>query len=343
MPGYNSNDPYKKEELLSDEDKQMIRTVGKWVGIGATAVVGALSFFTSFYTVPPGNVGVETRFGQYRQMTEPGPHFRVPFGIDGVDKISTESVHRLEIGFRSVDRPEDPYVGYDEDPEMLHEAKMLTGDENILIVDGIVQYRIRDPLAWLFNVDNPEETIHAAAQAAFRQVVGNHGVDEVLTFDRGQIQTEITRTLQELVDEYGLGIIISNVQLQETVPPTTEVNSAFQDVQSARERRETAINQAQGYRNSQIPAAQGQAAASISQAEQYRTTRVNEATGNAARFLALLAEYQDAPEVTRQRLYLEMIETVFPNLDVVIVDPELADGGLLQFLDLTPGTQPGGE
>lgn len=343
MPGYNSNDPYRKENLLSDEDKQMIRTVGKWVGIGATALAGAIGFFTSFYTVPTGSVGVETRFGQYRQMTEPGAHFRIPFGIDDVTKISTQNIRTVEVGYYIDNRQEeDPFIGWDQDPAMAEEAKMLTGDENIVLVDGTVQYRIVDPLAWTFNVENPEETLDAASHAAFRQVVGNHGVDEVLTFGRGEIQTEITETLQGLVDKYGLGVSIINVQLQET-GPTPAVSGAFRDVQTAKEQRETALNQAQSYRNSQIPAAQGQAAALVSQAEQYRTTRVNEATGNAARFLALLAEYQDAPKVTRQRLYLEMIESVSPNIDWVFVDKELTDGQMLQFLDITPGTTSGGE
>ncbi len=344
MPTY-SNDAYGRQEkggLLSDEDKQMVRTVGKWVGIGATVLIGATGFFTSFYTVPTGSVGVETRFGQYRQMTGAGPHFRLPFGIDGVDKISTQNIRTVEVGYYIDDRQEDPFVGWDQDEAMAEEAKMLTGDENIVLVDGTVQYRVIDPLEWLFNVENPEETLDAASHAAFRQVVGNHGVDEVLTFGRGEIQTEITGTLQELVDEYGLGVSIINVQLSETGAPP-QVSGAFRDVQTAKEERETAINQAETYRNTRIPAARGEASAAISGAEQYHTTRVNEATGNAARFLALLAEFKDAPEVTRQRLYLEMVETVFPNIDWVIVDPELADGQMLQFLDLTPGTEQGGE
>lgn len=344
MPAYNSNDPYgrqQKESLLSDEDRQMVRTVGKWVGLGATVLAGAVGFFTSFYTVPTGSVGVETRFGQYTQMTEPGPHFRLPFGIDGVTKISTENIRTVEVGYYIDERREDQFIGWDEDEAMLHEAKMLTGDENIVLVDGTVQYRVVDPLAWLFNVDDPEETLDSAAQAAFRQVVGNHGVDEVLTFGRGEIQSEITTTLQGLVDEYGLGVNIINVQLQETLPPR-EVRESFQQVQNAKEQRETAINQAQSYRNTQIPAAQGQAAASISGAEQYRTTLVNEARGRAARFLEMLSEYQDAPEITRQRLYLEMIEDVSQYIDWVFVDEELSDG-MLQFLDLTPGSEQGGE
>lgn len=307
------------------------------VGILAAAGFGIGGFFSSYYSVPTGSVGVETRFGQYRQTTNPGPHFKAPFGIDKVEELSLERVHVVYLGLRpeNIDRHGNvtDWLNWNESNEMLHESQMLTADENIAQVTGVVQYYISDPLAWLFNNDDPEAMVKDATDAAFRQVVGDHGIDESLTIGKETIQYEIRRKLQSLVDEYDIGVSISNVYLQDVDPPK-EVADAFSNVQSQKELSQAKINRAQAYRNSRLTEVEGEAKAKIQDAEGYRAEQVNTALGDIARFEALLEQYEAAPEATTLKLYIETMEQVYPNLDKFIVEGGLDGDGLDDVLKL---------
>jgi membrane protease subunit HflK len=208
---------------------------------------------------------------------------------------------------------------------------MLTGDENMVDLDMIVQYRIVDAAKYLFNVRNAETTVGHAAEAAVRQVVGSKPIDEALTTGKGVIQVETMKEIQRILDKYGSGLSVVAVQLQDVTPPK-EVIQSFKDVASAREDKNRLINEAQGYRNQIIPEARGRAAQILRQAEAYRETKIRRARGDADRFLATLKEYKKAPYITRKRLYLEMMQEVMPTVEKVIMNEK--GSGVLPILSL---------
>ena len=214
---------------------------------------------------------------------------------------------------------------------------MVTGDLNSVLVDWVVQYRITEPEKYLFRVRNADTTLRHASESVMRQVVGDRTVDEVITVGRQEIETESSAKLRDLVNLYGLGITIDQVQLKDVDPPEP-VQSSFNEVNSAQQEREKAINVANGDYNRDVPKASGEAQKMISEAEGYATQRVNEAEGNVARFTALFAEYEKAPEITRRRLYLETMELVLPGLGgVIILDEEASQ--VLPFLPINPATR----
>ncbi len=307
------------------------------LGIVTAAGLGLGGFFSSYYSIPTGSVGVETRFGQYRQTTNPGPHFKAPFGIDKVEEISLERVHVIYVGLRPEDTDREgnvtDWLNWGESEEMLHESQMLTADENIAQVTGVVQYYITDPLAWTFNNDDPEAIVKDATDAAFRQVIGDHGIDEALTIGKENIQYEMRRMLQALIDDYDIGVNISNVLLQDVDPPAA-VAGAFSNVQTQKELSQAKINLALAYRNSRLTEVEGEAKAKIQDAEGYRATRVNTALGDIAQFRALLEQYENAPESTALKLYLETMEEIYPHLDKFIIDGSLGGDSLDDALRL---------
>jgi membrane protease subunit HflK len=214
---------------------------------------------------------------------------------------------------------------------------MVTGDLNSVLVDWVVQYRITEPEKYLFRVRNADTTLRHASESVMRQVVGDRTVDEVITVGRQEIETESSAKLRDLVNLYGLGITIDQVQLKDVDPPEP-VQSSFNEVNSAQQEREKAINVANGDYNRDVPKASGEAQKVISEAEGYATQRVNEAEGNVARFTALFAEYEKAPEITRRRLYLETMELVLPGLGgVIILDEEASQ--VLPFLPINPANR----
>jgi membrane protease subunit HflK len=231
-------------------------------------------------------------------------------------------VKRLEIGFRTIRQgPPAVYIDAGNDARMLKEAQMLTGDENVINSSMIVQYKISDPVAYLFNVKNPEGTLHDLAEAAERQVIGNRPIDDALTIGKTDIQREIAEKIQTMADLYGIGALIIAVQLQDVKAPR-EVSAAFTDVATAKEDQNRIINTSRGYQNEQIPRARGKAAQMLRQAEGYERERVARAEGDVARFLALAKEYEKAPSITKERLYLETMSTVLPRFRKVIVDED---------------------
>ncbi len=294
--------------------------------IGLGAIV--LFFVTAFYTVAPDEQGVIKRFGEVVRVTQPGPHFRVPI-LETVFKPKATKVHPVAIGFRR-----DPSGRAQVLPR---EALMLTGDENILQVETVVQYRIQDATAYLFNVAGVEATIKKSSEAAIREVLGNTLVDDALTTGKQKIQTDTQAIAQKILDSYGSGVEITTVQLKDVSPPK-EVVAAFKDVASAKEDRERLIRQAQSYENDIIPRAKGQAAQTVNEAQAFSQARVARAQGDSTRFLKQLKEYRRGKDVIRKRIYIETMEQILPSMDKVIIEGSIADG-ILPYLPLSPSSR----
>jgi len=288
----------------------------------ALLLLAWLIFGGPVYMVGPDEEGVVQTFGKYSYSTSPGLHFKLPWPIQTVKLPRVTEVKRLEIGFRTVTLgPPARYHDASNDARMLKEAQMLTGDENVINSSMIVQYKISDAVAYLFNVKNPDETIHDLAEAAERQIIGNRPIDDVLTVGKTDIQLEIAEKMQTMADLYGIGVYIIAAQLQDVKAPR-EVAAAFTDVATAKEDRNRIINTSRGYQNEQIPQARGRAAQLLRQAEGYELERIARSEGDVARFLALAEEYKKAPSITKERLYLETMKSVLPRFNKVIVDEE---------------------
>ena len=276
-------------------------------------VVGAWFVLSAFYVVGPDEEGVVRRFGKWVRTEPSGLHFKFPYPIEKIDLPKVTQVQEISVG------------------RILKEAKMLTGDENILMVEVRVQYKIKDAAQYLFNVRNVEETIKDATESALRQTIGSHPIDDPLTEKKAEIMDEIQLSLQQMLDHYECGIDVRQVQLQDVNPPQ-EVDFAFKDVQSAKEEKEQLINEALGYQNDIIPKARGGAEKLIREAEAYREERIKRAEGDASKFRSVLAEYRKAKNVTEKRLYLETMEQILPGIEKVILDEKA--GNLLNILPL---------
>ncbi len=278
----------------------------------------ALGAATSFYQIGPEEVGVVVRFGAHVGTTDPGLHFKLPFGIDKVYKLPALRELNEEFGFRSAPtgRQADRRLGERVDPR--NESNMLTGDLNAAVVQWVVQYRISDPFDYLFQVRNVSETFRDMSEAVMREVVGDRTVNEVLTTGRRDVGIEALRKLNQLCQDYNTGILVERVVLQDVTPPEP-VKPAFNEVNQAQQQRERLINEAQSEYNKVVPRARGEAQQTISAAEGYALERVNSAEGEASRFEALYAEYRNSPEVTRKRMYLETMASVVPKVGRKIV------------------------
>src|SRR5262245_7397450 len=300
---------------------------------GGALVLGLMALFTAYYQVEPDEVGVVQRFGAYARTTEPGPHIKIPLFVETVTKVPVLRQLKMEFGFRTVraGRQSEFQSG---SAQTRAESLMLTGDLNVAEVEWIVQYRIKEPRQYLFHVRDVPGTFRDMSQAAMRQVVGDHSVDEVLTIGRETIAQQAKVELQRLCDLYGIGIEVQQLVLQDVNPPDP-VKPAFNEVNQAIQEKERAINDAWAEFNRAVPLAKGQAEQMARAAEGYAVERVNNAEGDARRFEALLAEYQRAPAVTRRRLYLETLSQILPKTGRKIILDEKAKG-ILPLLNL-PG------
>lgn len=286
----------------------------KWILIGFVALIAV---FSSFFTVETEEVGVVTRFGKYISEARPGLNFKIPF-IDQVQFVPVQRQLKQEFGYRTASAGVNTQyrnTGFDD------ESLMLTGDLNLGDVEWVVQYRIDDPFNYLFKLRNVTETLRDMSEAAMRQVVGDRTVNEVLTVGRAAVSTEAEVILQALVNEYEMGITIEQVVLQDANPPDP-VKPSFNGVNEAQQQRETLINQARADYNRVIPRAAGEAEQAIQQAEGYALSRVNTAQGEVSRFNDLYTEYIKAPEVTKQRIFLETMENIIPKMGQKIVTDE---------------------
>lgn len=298
-----------------------------YIVIGFFVVAFAIWLGSGFYTVQPGEQAALRRLGKFESIKEAGLHWFWPTPIGTRDIVQVDEIRSLEIGVRGT-------------TPVPIEANMITGDQNIVDVQLLVQFKIKDVESFLFRTVDPAGiTIKDAAETSLRQVVGSRDIDDVLTIEKEAVQFETKDLLQRLLDLYQTGIEVTEVKLQNVRPPA-QVQDAFDDVVRAREDKERIINLADAYREGQIPVARGDAARVLEAAEAFRATRIADATGQADRFLSVLEEYRKAPEITRQRLYLEAMEEILPGVTKFIVDSNNG-GNLLQFLPLTDGATNG--
>jgi membrane protease subunit HflK len=292
-------------------------------------VVALAVMLSGFYTIDPEEAGLVLRFGKYTRISEPGLHFKMPLGIERVRKVPIQRQLKEEFGFRTVRA--DIQTEYST-KSFVEESSMLTGDLNAALVEWVVQYRIVDPYKFLFEVRNVQDTFRDMSEAVMRRVVGDRTVNEVLTIGRAEVAAQVQVELQEMCNQYEMGISVDQVVLQDINPPDP-VKPSFNAVNEAQQEREKLINQAQSEYNREIPKASGEAQQTIQEAEGYALNRVNRAEGDAAAFNAIYDAYRKAPEVTRQRIYLETMAQVLPQVrSKVIVDDDLR--GVLPLLNL---------
>ena len=285
----------------------------------------ASGLFGMVYTVGPESVGVVQRFGRAIGTVEPGLRFKLPFGIDRVTIVPVKRQLKMEFGFGSPGATNADQVS----SEQARESEMVTGDLNAAHVEWVVQYEIADPKQWLFNNREPGPTLRDLAESVMREVIGDRTVDEVLTVGRQGIENDAITKLTGLARELELGLRVQQVQLKNVHPPA-RVQGAFEEVNRAQQEREQTINQANGEYNKVVPRASGEATRRVNEAEGYALKRVKEAEGDAARFKSQLEQYEKAPEVTRQRLYLEALSEVIPQLGGKVI----IDADARQFLPL---------
>jgi membrane protease subunit HflK len=277
-------------------------------------LLGALIFWllNGVFLVDSDEQAVIKRFGAINRIKGSGLNFALPYPIESVDKEKVTKAKRVEIGFRTIaDNP----GRYDTRKD---EATMLTGDENIVEADLVVQYKIKDIAQYLYNVDNQTNAVKLGAQSVLREVIGRNKIDEALTSGKSMIQEDIKTELQMLMDKYEIGVLIIAVQLQDVDPPEA-VAGAFKDVASAKEDKNRRINEAQSYENNVLPKAKGEARKMVLQAEAYAQARIDRAKGDAERFKAMLQEYRKAKNVTKKRLYIEAMEDVLPGIQKYII------------------------
>jgi len=299
-------------------------------GLGALALIALIIWLLSgIYIIDPAERGVVQRFGKYVATTLPGPHWHMPYPIEAVEKVNVEQIRNVEIGFRS--------DGLKQNVESVsREALMLTQDENIVDVRFSIQYRIKDAPDYLFNVRDPDFTLVQATESVVREVIGKSRMDFVLTEGRSEIAATTEKLTQAILDRYNSGLQVTSVNMQNAQPPE-EVQDAFQDVVRSREDEQRLKNEAESYANDIIPRARGAAARMSEEANAYKARVIAEATGDASRFTQILQAYQQAPDVTRQRLYLETMESVMSNTNKIMVD--VPNGNNLLYLPLDRLTQ----
>ena len=292
----------------------------------AIILLGLIAIFTSIYQVPADSNAVILRFGKYSGTVDRGLHFKLPFGIDTKHIIPVRRQLKMEFGFGTANATNRFQRASRQ--VQAEEMSMITGDRNAALVEWVVQYRIDDAQKYLFQVRHPEMTLRDASESVMREVVGDRTVDEVITIGRQGIEDEALAKLQILVDDYGLGFGITQVQLKNINPPRA-VQASFNEVNQAQQERDRMVNVARGEYNKKVPRTNGEADQKIAEAEGQATQRINEATGDAERFLALYNEYAKAPSITRERLYLERMKEALPNIkNKIIVDEDAASSPL---------------
>lgn len=302
---------------------------GRLIGAGALVLL-AIWGASGFYRVQPDELGVVMRFGAFDRTTPPGLNYRIPWPVEAVTTPRVTRINRVDVGFRAgAEQVQGGRVVPARD--VLAESLMLTGDENIIDIDFAVFWRIRQAEEFLFNTRNPEETVKSAAESVMREVIGRTQIQAALTEARAQIEQEVRRGTQAIMDQYGAGVEITQVQMQKVDPPAAVVD-AFRDVQRANADRERLRNEADSFRNDIIPRARGEAERMLQEAQGFRDSQVARARGEAGRFNAVFQAYSQAQDVTVRRLYLETMEEILRRNNMILVDDRLQ--GLVPFLPL---------
>ena len=320
-------------EKLVREGQEKIKKMlpGDMGGLGFLVLIlaaAAIWLATGIYRVQPEELGVELVFGKFYERTTPGLHYNYPAPIGEVIKPQVTRVNQVEVGFRSnVGRGGTTISNFD------NESLMLTGDENIIDVQFAVFWRIADAQKYVFNIRNPETSVKDAAEAAMREIIGKSGFEYARTNGRADIARQTKTLIQEILDDYGAGIEITNVNVQKVDPPKAVIE-AFRDVQAARADQERVINEAQAYRNEVTEKAQGRAEQLIQAAEAYKGEKIALADGDASRFLQVYEEYKKAKDITKRRIYLQTMEKVLGDMNKILIEEGENGSGVLPYLPL---------
>ncbi len=295
----------------SGKDFKFPKNFGKIVVVAVLLFLAVAVASTCWYTVDEKQQAVVTTFGKVTDVTDAGMHFKLPFGIQQVDKVDVNVYHKIELGYRS-DSDSESYQIIEK------ESKMITGDYNIVNVDFFIEYKISDPVKYLYGSKAPELILKNLIQSQIRAVVGSATVDEILTDGKTDIQIRVKELVTEILADYDIGLTLSDIKIQDSEPPTASVIEAFKAVETAKQGAETAINQAKAYANSKLPQAEADADKLIQNAEYLKQNRINEAVKQVAKFEAMYSEYTKNPETTRTRMYFEMIEEALPGVALYI-------------------------
>ena len=321
------NDPKPKKN-------RNFKEILKNVALILLAVIVVAGISSCFYTVDDKQQAVVTTFGKVTDVTDAGVHFRLPFGIQQVRKVDVNVFQKIELGYSSTGSS---YTVNDS------ESSMITGDYNIVNVDFFVEYKISDPVRYLYSSNNPELILRNLIQSQVRNVVGSSTVDAVLTDGKENIQRQVKELVMQILQEYDIGLTLVDVKIQDAEPPTQEVVEAFKAVETAKQKAETVINDAKAYQNAQLPQAQAQADQLIQNAEFLRQKRINEGVEQVAMFTAMYSEYARNPQITRYRMYYEAISQILPGVKLYVNTGSSENSDLQMLLPLEPMTQvPGG-
>ena len=312
--------------------KPDFRRLKRIVTIVAVVIVGLALLGTCYYTVDDKQQAVVTTFGKVTDVTDAGVHLKLPFGIQSVKKVDVNVYQKIELGYNSNGS------GYNVNDS---ESTMITGDYNIVNVDFFVEYKISDPVQYLYSSNNPELILKNLIQSQVRNVVGSSTVDAVLTDGKENIQMQVKNLVTQILQEYDIGLSLVDVKIQDAEPPTQEVIEAFKAVETAKQKAETVINDAKAYQNAQLPQAQAKADKLIQNAEYLKQKRINEATEQVAMFNAMYQEYALNPNITRSRMYYEAISQVLPNVKLFVNTGSGSDVQMLLPLEDLVGTEGG--
>ena len=287
-----------------------LKKLARIAGIAAIALVVLIGVLTCFYTVDDKQQAVVTTFGKVTDITDPGLHFKLPFGIQNVQKVDVNVYQKIELGYATTS--DDKYV------TKTSESTMITGDYNIVNVDFYVEYKISDPVQYLYSSNDPETILRNLIQSQVRNVVGSSSVDSVLTDGKENIQMQVKELVTGILAEYDVGLSLVDVRIQDAEPPTSDVNEAFKNVETAKQTAEAVVNDAKAYQNAKLPDAEAEADKLLQNAEYLKQKRVNEGVEAVAMFEAMYAEYARNPQITRSRMYYEAISKILPGVKVVI-------------------------
>ena len=307
----NNNNYYQWQPPQKPQKPFNGKKLGTIVLVAALAVLVLVGTLTCFYTVDDKQQAVVTTFGKVTDVVDAGMHFKLPFGIQNVQKVDVNVYQKIELGYRS-DGVKDSYVTVDD------ESSMITGDYNIVNVDFFIEYKISDPRKYLFSSNSPELILRNLIQSQVRNVVGSTSVDAVLTDGKESIQMQVKELVTQILQEYDIGLSLMDVKIQDSEPPTHDVVEAFKAVETAKQQAETVVNDAKAYQNAQLPDAQARADKLIQNAEYLKQKRINEAKEQVAMFNAMYAEYARDPEITRSRMYYEAISEILPGVKLYI-------------------------
>lgn len=305
----------------------------KWILLLPLIFIAISAIMSCQYTVEESEQAVVTTLGKVTSIETAGLHFKLPYPIQNVTKVAVNKTQKLQIGYASSNEAQ-----ANKNAAVAEEAKMITGDFNIVNIDFFIEWKISDPVKFLFNSDEPGQILKMIAQSSARSIIGSKNVDGVLTTEKSIIQAEIKEKIINKLQNYDLGVQILDVKIQDSEPPTADVIKAFKEVETAKQEKETRINEALAYKNKTLPSAESQADKLIREAESFKESKINEATGEVARFNAMYTEYAKNKDITRTRMYLETIEDILPGITVYV---DSSEGGVQKLLPLKSFSEPG--